>query len=299
MQINLNGEGGKPAAFDIAATDGVQYYGEGSVFDGVSTATTLVTDGTRYEDKILGTHGNDIVSGGGGNDYVDTSKGDDLVFGGRGSDYINGGSGSDHVIVSSGNDVYTGGNGGSGAGGIDTLDYSLMKGSLDINLGKHTASVGSGHSFHTETVSSFEVVIGTTQGVDHVRGDHWDNIFVSAGADNVFRGGLGNDVLVGGSGVDTYVLTKKDIADGSVKTFENFTVGQDRLDVSNFLKGHNTAEQEFRFIDLSNSDNGHNTQVQALVGKQWVNMINLVGVNANDVGADHHHITIADLGILA
>jgi len=31
------------------------------------------------------------------------------------------------------------------------------------------------------------------------------------------------------------------------------------------------------------------------VHKQWVNVVDLVGVNVNDVGADHHHMTVADL----
>ncbi len=299
MQINLPGSGSVIApVHSIAATSGIQYFGEGSIFDGTSTGGNIVEDGSKADVNYLGSNFGDIISGGSGNDTIDGWKGNDLLYGGKGNDTVKGGSGSDTIIVSSGNDVYSGGNGGSGAGGIDTLDYSLMKGNLTLDLGHHTGSVGSGNSYNTQSVAGFEVIVGTTSGTDHVRGDHWANTFVSAGADNTFRGGLGNDVLIGGTGVDTYVLTKKDLADGSTKSFYNFEVGHDKLDVSNFLKGSATADQVFRFVDMSNGDSGHSTQVQALVGKNWVNMINLVGVDQTNVGADHHHLTLHDLGIL-
>ena len=233
---------------------------------------------------MAGGHGNDILIGGSGND---------IMFGGAGDDLIQSGSGNDVILVSSGNDVMQGGS------GIDVLDYSLMKGNLDINLGKHTATVGSGHALNHETVSGFETVIGTTSGFDNVVGDKNDNVFVSGGANNTFRGGLGNDTLIGGAGVDTYIVTKKDVADGSVKTFVNFEAGVDKVDLSSFMKGHLAPADKFNFLDVANADGTHSTTIQALENNKWVSLLTLAGTNVNDVGADHHHLMFADLGINA
>ena len=278
-----------------AASSGLQYFGAGGVFDGVSNGVNLVTDGTSGNDFIIGTRGNDTISGGGANDLINGWSGNDLIFGGKGNDVITGGSGSDTVIASSGNDIMSGGSGGAGLHGIDTLDYSLMKGNLDLNFGKHTANIGSGHAVYHQTVAGFEVVVGTTHGTDTIMGDHNANTFISAGANNTFRGGLGNDTLVGGAGSDTYVLTKHDISDGSTKTFANFTVGQDTVNLADFMKGHTDPNAEFRFGDIVNADGTHSTEVQALVHHQWTNVVTLAGINAYDVGADHHALTYADL----
>ena len=278
-----------------AALNGIQYFGPGSIFDGPSSPGVIVTDGAPGNETYQGSSGNDFISGGRGDDVINGGAGHDLLYGGKGNDIVNGGTGHDTVIASSGNDSYNGGGGGNGVNGIDTLDYSLMKGNLDLSFGKHTADVGSGHAINHDTISSFEVVVGTTAGFDTVRGDHNNNTFVGAGATNTFRGGLGDDTLVGGSGADTFVITKKDISDGSTKTFVNFVAGQDSVDLSNFMKGHKDPSAEFRFEDASYSSGGPVTMVQALVHNQWVNVVALAGVNVNDVGADHHHMTIADL----
>ena len=249
--------------------------------------------GGKGNDTILGNSGNDIMAGGRGDDVLIGESGDDVMNGGSGNDVVKGGSGNDYILASSGNDVYSGGS------GFDVLDYSQMKGNLDINLGKHTATVGSGHALNHDVVSGFELVIGTTGGNDHFVGDRNANTFVSGGGNDVFRGGLGADTFVGGAGADTMIITKKDIADGTSDRFVGFQAGVDKVDLSDFMKGKTSVDQEFRFLDVGNGDGGHATLVQAQVNHQWVNVINLIGVNPNDVGADHHHINAGDLGLLA
>ena len=245
--------------------------------------------GGKGDDILFGNSGNDILSGGHGNDLLIGGTGNDILFGGAGDDVIKGGSGNDYILVSSGNDVMSGGS------GNDVLDYTLMKGNLDINLGKHTATVGSGNALNHETVSGFDTIIGTTAGTDHVVGDRNANVFVSGGATNVFRGGLGDDTLVGGSGSDTYIITKKDIADGSFKTFVNFEVGNDKVDLTDFMKGHSDVNAEFRFLDVQNADGSHSANVQALEHNKWVSLLTLAGTNVNDTGTDHHQFGYADL----
>jgi large repetitive protein len=247
--------------------------------------------GGRGNDEVHGNTGDDSLAGGTGNDLLMGEAGDDVLFGGAGNDRVFGGSGSDYVVASSGNDTMSGGS------GDDTLDFSRMSGSLSIDLGKHTASVGSGNAFHASTVSGFEAVIGTT-GNDVFVGDRNDTLLMGGAGNDLFRGKLGADTLVGGDGADVFVELKKDTADGSVDKIADFQVGSDRLDFSDFLKGHTSYEQSVRFVDASNAD-GAATMVQGLVKGIWTNVVTLSGINMGDVGADHHALTYSDLGLLA
>lgn len=249
--------------------------------------------GGKGDDTLHGNTGDDVVRGGYGNDVLMGDAGNDILYGGRGDDVIKGGSGSDYILMSAGNDQVSGGS------GFDVLDFSIMKGSLDINLGKHTYSVGNGDAQHKGSVSGFELVVGTQHGYDHVVGDRNGNIFVAGDGGSVFRGGLGADRLVGGDGADTMIITKKDLADGTSDTFMNFQLGVDKVDLRDIVKGHADPSADFRFITTPGFDGQSDTQVQALVGKQWVNLINLVGVDGNNVGADGHQLNIHDFGILA
>jgi Ca2+-binding RTX toxin-like protein len=205
---------------------------------------------------------------------------------------VKGGSGNDYILASSGNDSISGGS------GFDVLDFSHMKGALTINLGKHTYDIGSGNAHSHGDVSGFELVTGSASGFDHVIGDRNGNGFVAGVGGSEFRGGLGSDTLFGNTGADTMIMTKKDLADGSSDRFVNFELGVDKVDVRDIVKGHANPDADFRFITTPDGDGQSSTQVQALVGKQWVNLINLVGVNGNDVGPDHHQINIHDFGIL-
>ncbi len=251
-----------------------------------------VVSGGKGDDTLHGNTGDDTVKGGAGNDVLMGDAGNDILYGGAGNDIVKGGSGDDYVLASSGNDSISGGS------GFDVLDFSLMKGALTINLGNHTYDIGSGNAHSTGDVSGFELVGGSAGGFDHFTGDRNDNSFVAGVGGSEFRGGLGSDTLYGNAGVDTLIVTKKDLADGSSDTFVNFQLGVDKVDVRDIVKGHANPEDGFRFITINDGDNQPSTQVQALVGKQWVNLINLVGVDGTNVGTDHHQINIHDIGIL-
>lgn len=72
--------------------------------------------GTNGADRLIGTSGNDHISGRGGddrivgrggNDTLSGGSGDDTIFGDAGNDRINGGSGEDTLLGGSGNDRIT------------------------------------------------------------------------------------------------------------------------------------------------------------------------------------------------
>lgn len=72
--------------------------------------------GTSEIDVIMGLEGDDLIFGLEGNDFIHGGPGDDLIFGGRDDDTIQGGSGDDNLDGHTGNDSIDGG------GGFDIVD---------------------------------------------------------------------------------------------------------------------------------------------------------------------------------
>ncbi len=253
--------------------------------------------GGKHDDVLLGGKGDDILNGNSGDDHIVGNSGDDVVLGtsgndvldgANGSDLVHGGSGDDLVMVSTGYDHLAGGS------GFDTIDFTGIVGKVDIDLGKHSATFSAGPQHYTQSVSGFEQVIANGAGA-HIMGDDSHGSAIVGGAgDDWMRGKAGDDVLTGGDGYDTFAYLKKDTAGGSVDTITDFKVGQDRLDMSDFLKGHADYADVVR---LSASSDG--VMVQGKVHGVWTDVASLAGIDANDIGADHHQMTIADLGLLA
>ena len=77
--------------------------------------------------------------------------------------------------------------------------------------------------------------------------------------------------------------------------------------MSDFLKGQTlnglvlkspSYDQVVHVIDHLNTDGSHSAMVQTLAGGTWHDTLLLAGINVNDVGADHHTLHLADLGII-
>mgnify|MGYP000157994146 CR=1 FL=1 len=117
-----------------------------------------IFNGTRGDDVLSGGEGNDRLFGGAGNDVLSGGEGNDRLFGGSGNDVLNGGEGNDRLFGGFGNDVLNGGEG----------NDRLFGGS-----GNDVLNGGEGN----------------------------DRLYGGAG-DDVLNGGEGNDRLYGGSGSD-------------------------------------------------------------------------------------------------
>ena len=81
-------------------------------------------DGSTNNDLIFGNEGEDIIRGNFGNDSLFGGKGKDVIIGGEGNDSINGGQDGDVLTGDSGNDVLLGGKGNDvliSGNGNDTL----------------------------------------------------------------------------------------------------------------------------------------------------------------------------------
>lgn len=167
--------------------------------------------------RVEGTDGRDIISGGRDDDIVNAGGGNDIVFGARGWDVIDGGSGRDFLFGGAGNDELSGGDGRdkiwggrdddiiSGGNGKDWLGGGRGDDFLDGGNGRDDLSGGSGN----------DVLLG---------GDGRDWLNGGSGND-LLNGGAGNDSLRGGGGEDTFVFSGSSGNDVVL----DFRQGQDRL----------------------------------------------------------------------
>ncbi|MGC9371135.1 MAG: VWA domain-containing protein [Paracoccaceae bacterium] len=72
--------------------------------------------GTRYDDRIFGAGGNDVLDGNSGFDRIFGGLGADIIQGGDDPDYVHGGPGNDIIVAGTGSDTVYGDDRGSGGG---------------------------------------------------------------------------------------------------------------------------------------------------------------------------------------
>ena len=176
--------------------------------------------GTYYDDSITGTEAadvivdvmgdNNVVYGGGGDDWVCTGPGVDHIMGGVGSDVISSGSGNDFVS-------------GGIAGGANNDDYTLCLAGWDNGI--DTLLGGSGN----------DVVNGCSNN-DLVYGNSGNDTLYGNDGDDVMRGGTGSDVLYGENGDDSlYGETGSDLVDGGAHTIGDSCDGGLDVDLDSLI----------------------------------------------------------------
>jgi Ca2+-binding RTX toxin-like protein len=243
-----NLDGGDDIFADIlrggAGNDFVSDYGGNNRLYGDSGNDTL--DAGSGADKLTGGDGNDFLSGGAGNDSLLGNAGNDALHGEDGLDKLSGGLGNDYL--DGGNDevkdVLNAGAGNDrvaarefdiaiGGAGIDTLVFTKTfqvtpntePVPVVVNLSKITgrkaADVGLGlkaSQFEKAELYVYGAVKGST--IIGSKGDDALTVYTSDGGVTV-NGGKGDDVissdgenvLIGGSGSDTFVLHSHNSAD--------------------------------------------------------------------------------------
>jgi len=122
--------------------------------------------GSAFGDTLTGSGLANVLTGGAGDDQLAGGAGDDVLIGGAGDDILNGGADA------------------------DTADYSAAEAGVRVRLMTLAAqnTLGAG----IDTLTGVEVLIGSA---------YDDQLFGDASA-NLFEGGVGDDILNGGGGID-------------------------------------------------------------------------------------------------
>ena len=151
--------------------------------NGTGTISTSDQDSLTGIEHVIGTIGNDTITGDGAANELWGRAGDDILSGRDGDDILEGGIGNDTLIGGAGADQLIGG------AGTDTASYDSLSSGVTANLADPSQNLGDALG---DTYSSIENLIGTDF-ADTLRGD---------GNANTVSGGAGNDLLYGGAGVD-------------------------------------------------------------------------------------------------
>ena len=106
--------------------------------------------GRRGDDKLKGGNGNDELKGGGGNDELRGGRGEDTLDGGNGRDKLRGGKDDDILVGSRGNDTLNGNE------DMDTADYSNLGQAITLER----AGIIDKGSAGTDQIFNIETIIG-------------------------------------------------------------------------------------------------------------------------------------------
>ena len=180
--------------------------------------------GTAGNDTLTGGDTNDSISGGAGDDSINAGAGNDLIEGGTGADTLNGGDGDDTYIADGSDTINE-----TPDGGTDTIqtpdDITLPDNVENLNQTGTGNTTGTGNNLdNTMTGNTGNNQLNGTTGNDTLMG--------GTGADTL-TGGLGDDSLIGGAGADTFVYRDGDGRDYVDMALEPDEVGIDTLSIWN------------------------------------------------------------------
>jgi Ca2+-binding RTX toxin-like protein len=177
----------------------------------VGSAGNDTLTGAADAQSLLGGFGNDTLSGGDGDDRLYGNYGgsldslnrravgtdDDVLDGGAGSDLLRGDFGNDTLIGGSGADTMEGGTGN---------DLYFVDNAGDVVTELSAGGTDTVRSSVTHTLASFvEHLVLTGSGTINGAGNSLANVITGNGRSNVLSGGAGNDTLSGAAGNDTLV----------------------------------------------------------------------------------------------
>lgn len=138
--------------------------------------------GSNFNDTIIGVDGDDTINGGDGDDSLSGSDGFDLISGGAGNDTIDAGSTYVDTI--------------DGGSGQDFIDFSdAIFGSIVANLSTGTYQIFNGFFGNS--------AVGTVANVENIICAVGNNLLAGNAFGNEFRGGQGQDTMLGFGGNDT------------------------------------------------------------------------------------------------
>ncbi|WP_058241118.1 Hint domain-containing protein [Shimia marina] len=180
--------------------------------------------GDGGDNRIEGRDGNDLLQGGGGDDTLEGDQGNDLLIGGSGEDVIDGGVGHDRLFGQTGQDTFVSSDGNDQIDGGSERDTYVSDDPTDEHVHAFIDDAGNGHvdklgSGYRDTVKSVEhYVADETANDDKITlttnvTDVSTITGLDSSAEGVFTSSKGQTIQFGGQGQPTL----RDILDGNVQ----------------------------------------------------------------------------------
>ncbi|MFA6413632.1 MAG: calcium-binding protein, partial [Syntrophales bacterium] len=173
--------------------------------------------------------GANVLSGGGGNDYISASDKDDTLYGGEGNDTLIGGGGADAMIGGMGNDTYYVDNEGDLVVEAANEGADTVRSSVTYTLGDNVENmVLTGTDDISGTGNVLDNKIYGNTGANVLSGAGGNDYISASDKNDTLYGGEGNDTLIGGTGSDTYIYGRTDgkdtLSDNSAEVTDSDTL---------------------------------------------------------------------------
>lgn len=165
--------------------------------DPVVTDPPVVVDPPITGVVLIGTDGNDTLTGGAGDDQINGGAGRDQITGGAGNDTLSGGqssilfggSGHDTFNVIAGNPILNW-----------VLDWNSAEDTLNVSAGSLVYVFG--NELYYPSPINISVENANNAGTIHLRGGMIDDSLTGSAGVDILDGSWGNDLLVGNAGND-------------------------------------------------------------------------------------------------
>src|SRR5215217_6571333 len=179
----------------VANTSLIQAFGQ----SGNDTITLSEVNGALPRANLFGGVGNDVLTGGSGNDMLFGQAGNDTLLGGDADDQVFGEGGNDRMIWNPGDDTDLN----EGGADTDTVEVNGGNGAEQFSA---TAN-GTRVRFDRVTPAPFSIDIGTSENLVLNANGGDDRFSATGNLAALIRvtvdGGAGNDTLLGSNGADT------------------------------------------------------------------------------------------------
>ncbi len=215
-EVEVIGSGGDLADYSASPGPIVADLDPGEQHPGTATSPDG-TDTLQGVEHLIGSAGDDTLSGDDEGNALDGGPGDDTIAGDAGDDCMLGGPGDDTFDENEGTSLAQGGSGtasGSdwlfGNAGADTVSYASRTTRVGVFLEPLFGSVPDGADLNGDgdADDSGDERDHVFLDVEHAIGGNGNDLlsanFVSNRADNVLTGGTGNDHVIGGAGNDVF-----------------------------------------------------------------------------------------------
>jgi Ca2+-binding RTX toxin-like protein len=211
--------------------------------------------GQDGNDALYGGVGEDRIDGGDGNEVLSGNEGADQLDGGLGADTLSGGNGDDSYIIDNIADLITGETATSGIDSvISSVSLNLVNSIEDLTLIGTGNITGAGNDLAN-------VLVGNDQ-KNILNGLGNDDTIYGNGGDDTLKGGTGNDFLDGGfaprelivEGSTAFILSGLDLLEGGAGN-DTYVVSEGDIVTENLNEGNDTAIAAISYVLPKNVEN--------------------------------------------